>query len=114
MKKIAIIFTVIILLSGALFLYKTHQPQAVFTYQQNDRTLRIEAGNAAFPFGEAKVMARLYQGKQKIAETEMISYNDGKDADENNFLVSWYTDKVVITVKGEEMEDTDYILPISQ
>ena len=109
-----IIFTVIILLSGALFLYKAHQPQAVFTYQQNDCTLRIEASKAVFPFGEAKVMARLYKANQKIAETEMILYNDGKDADEDNFLVSWYPDKVVITVKGEEMEDTDYILPLSQ
>ena len=109
-----IIFTVIILLAGALLLYKIHKPQVIFTYKQNDCTLRIEAGKAVFPFGETKAKARLYQAQKKIAETEMILYNDGKDADEDNFLVSWYADKVVITVKGEEMEDTDYILPFSQ
>ncbi|MDE6834482.1 MAG: hypothetical protein K2J39_09615 [Ruminococcus sp.] len=47
---------------------------------------------------------------RKICKVDFVLFNDGKSMDEDNWKVKWETDKVIITIMGEEQTDEIYNL----
>jgi len=67
-------------------------------------------GEPVFPYGPSYVKAVLRKDGKKVDSEEITVYNDGARAEEGDFSFEWQDDSVIITVSGDEMEDTDYIL----
>lgn len=88
-----------------------HTPRTVATYSYNNYTLKLQAkGSPDFLFGPQNGRIIFKNDSKKICRTDFILFNDGKGMDEDNWIVKWETDKVIVTIIGEEQSDEIYIL----
>lgn len=88
-----------------------HTPRTVATDSYNNYTLELQAKSSPdFPFGSQDGRIILKSGSKKICREDFILSNDGKNMDEDNWSIKWETDKVVVTITGEEQSDEIYTL----
>ena len=88
-----------------------HTPRTITTEEYNTYTVELQAkGSPDFPFGSQDGRIVLKNNSKKICKVDFVLSNDGKNMGEDNWKVKWETDKVVITIMGEEQTDKIYIL----
>lgn len=109
LRVLALTLTVAI---GVLIYKADFKPSEIVTYENGNYQVTVyQIGAPAFPFGPGKCRIVLRENGKLIAREDLELHNDGKWPYEDNFSVSWQPDRVTVTAKGEEQEDTDYILP---
>ena len=105
------LFVVLFILAIMSIKIIDHIPRNVTTEEHNNYTAELQAKSSPdFPFGSQDGRIVLKNGSKKICKVDFILSNDGKNMDEDNWKVKWETDKVVITIMGEEQTDKIYIL----
>ena len=108
---------VISLLAGILcggIRYRTRYAKTEITTSASSDgqyTLTISMiGEPEWPFGATHCRFDLSDGSRKVVKYPFSIQDDGAMANEENFQISWYPNKVSIIVSGSEQEDRAYIL----
>ena len=117
-KKTIIVLIAVVLLSaiGFLIYHKDHRKTKILTSSSEDERYQVvvyQIGDAEFPFGPGNCEIALYKENKKIDSEDVVLYNDGKNPDEDNFIVHWDTDSVEIIVKAEEADDQTVIFELN-
>ncbi|MDE6036261.1 MAG: hypothetical protein K2G36_10175 [Ruminococcus sp.] len=88
-----------------------HIPRTITTEKHNTYIVELQAKSSpVFPFGPQDGRIVLKNNSRKICKVDFVLFNDGKSMDEDNWKVKWETDKVIITIMGEEQTDEIYNL----
>ncbi len=114
LKGCLITFLVIIgaiVLSIITIIIIDHIPKTVASEEHSTYTVELQrTSSPGFPFGSQDGRIVLKSDSKKICKVDFVLSNDGKSMDEYNWNVKWETDKVVVTIMGEEQSDEVYIL----
>ncbi|MBQ9037476.1 MAG: hypothetical protein IJ115_08490 [Erysipelotrichaceae bacterium] len=107
-----LIVILLIVLSGSLFKKRTLIVKSVS--DDNIHTVSIYmVGDPEFPYGSTNCQAILSDNNKTVSRQDIILKNDGKTATEENFVIMWQNDKVIITAMAEEMEPVRYTVSFS-
>lgn len=88
-----------------------HMPRTIAYEEHNTYTVELQATSSPdFPFGSQDGRIVLKNGSKKVCKVNFVLSNDGKSMGENNWKVEWETDKVIVTIVGEEQTDKIYNL----
>lgn len=78
----------------------------ILTSSHEDMTVKIyEIGEPETPYGETNCRIDLYENGEKTDEQAVSIQNDGEGVTEDNFLVEWEDEAVVIETTGSEQQD---------
>lgn len=114
LKSCLIIFLLIVglFILVIVSIYITDCIPKTVAYEEHDNyTVELQAkGHPDFPFGSQDGRIVLKNGSKKICKVNFVLSNDGKSMDEDNWKVEWKTDKVIVTIVGEEQTDEIYNL----
>jgi hypothetical protein len=96
------------LIAAGFLIYKTeYEPKEIGVYDRKPYSLAIyHVGEPGFPFGTSDCRLTLSRDGRRISTMDVTLHNDGKNPDTENFIVEWREDRVCVTVRGEEQEDT--------
>ena len=70
----------------------------------------IAIGEPAWPFGPAKGELVLKKGKENVAESGFVLYDDGGCIRESCWEVLWKEDGVQVVIRGDEQCPEEFIL----
>ncbi len=87
-----------------------HIPRTIASEEYNNYTVELQATSSPEFFGSQNGRIVLKDGSKKICKVNFVLSNDGKNMCEYNWKVKWETDKVVVTIMGEEQTDEIHIL----
>ena len=117
-KKLLIVLILTVLVFAvicAIFIYSSrYRLREVASYDcpfSEDVTLTIfMQGEPVFPYGPTYCRAILRVNGRIFSREDITLPNDGAAAGEENFSVRWEKDRVYITARADEMEDTQFVL----
>ncbi len=101
---ILITIGLIILIIIAVFI-ADRIPKTVASDKYDTYTVELQSKGSPFMFSPQDARIILKNNSKKICKADFTIYNDGKSIDEGNWNIVWNTDKVTITIKGEEQKD---------
>ncbi|MGN0582913.1 MAG: hypothetical protein ACI4KB_09445 [Oscillospiraceae bacterium] len=88
-----------------------HIPYNIASQENGIYTVELKATSSPdWPFGSQDGRIVLKKNKIKKCSINFELQNDGKGMDENNWKVEWKTDKVIVTITGEEQTDEIFFL----
>lgn len=100
----ALISALAFLAAGSL--KRNNTARKILTSSHDDMTVKIyEIGEPETPYGETNCRIDLYENGEKTDEQAVSIQNDGERVTEDNFLVEWEDEAVVIETTGTEQQD---------
>ncbi len=116
-KNFLKILLVVLLISISLFGYikykKSYSKKLVETSLSDDGSYILNIfmiGETDFPYGKTHCRFNLTRFSIEISELSFDIADDGANASENNFNITWNDEYVSIIVSGSEQEDVTYNL----
>ncbi len=116
-KNLLKILLVVLLISISLFGYikykKSYSKKLVETSLSDDGSYILNIfmiGETDFPYGKTHCRFNLTRFSIEISELSFDIADDGANASENNFNITWNDEYVSIIVSGSEQEDVTYNL----
>lgn len=80
-------------------------PQTVASDKYDTYTVELQAKGSTFLFSPQDARVILKNNSNRICKADFTIHNDGKNINEDNWNVKWNSNKVTITIKGEEQKD---------
>lgn len=100
----ALISVLAFLTAGSL--KRNNTARKILTSSHGGMTVKIyEIGEPETPYGETNCRIDLYENGEKTDEQAVSIQNDGEGVTEDNFLVEWEDEAVVIETTGSEQQD---------
>ncbi len=85
---------------------RNNTARKILTSSHDGMTVKIyEIGQPEAPYGETNCRIDLYENGEKTDEQALSIQNDGEGVTEDNFLVEWEDEAVVIETTGTEQQD---------
>ncbi len=116
-KNLLKILLVVLLISISLFGYikykKSYSKKLVETSLSDDGSYILNIfmiGETDFPYGKTHCRFNLTRFSIEISKLSFDIADDGANASENNFNITWNDEYVSIIVSGSEQEDVTYNL----
>lgn len=86
-----------------------HIPKTIDTKTSSGHAVILQAvGSPDWPFGSQEGRIVLKKERRTIARVSFTLHNDGKNMGCENWRVEWRSDRVIVTVSGEEQGDKVY------
>ena len=101
----------LVILAIIIFKIIEHIPETEDTQSNGNYTVTLQSlGSPIWPFGPQDGQIILEKDDETISEIKFVLRNDGKNMSEYNWDVEWQSDKVIVTIIGEEQNDEIFIL----
>jgi len=85
-----------------------HIPRTVAKEENGVYSAALQATSSPFLFGPQDGRIVLKRNGKSIQTEDFWIANDGKYMDESNWSVEWQSDRVIVTIMGEEQSDHAY------
>ena len=88
-----------------------HIPRVIAIQENDIYTVELQATSSPdWPFGSQDGRIVLKENSKIKSKINFILSNDGKGMRDGNWTVEWDSDKVAVTIMGEEQKDERYFL----
>jgi len=106
-----LVFVVLVIIGTLGAKIIDHIPREIAIQENGIYTVVLQATSSpVFPFGPQDGRIVLKENSKEISKIDFELSNDGKSMDKSNWKVEWASDKVAVTIMGEEQNDEKFIL----
>lgn len=100
----------IVVLGVAALKFYDRIPKTVAEENNGEYSVELQATSSPFMFGPQDGRIVLKKGGKKVQTEDFWIANDGKYMSDSNWNVAWETDRVTVTISGEEQPDDVHLL----